>query len=118
MDETIRSAAIPMKWVGPIRISGNVAETETAVPLATFETPLWPSVARGAKLSMAVARGIVTTLVDERMTRSILLEAEDGPTAFDAVRVLRRGSTSCAKSPGAPAVSWNSSICTMNWSVT
>ncbi|WP_405498502.1 hydroxymethylglutaryl-CoA reductase [Nocardia sp. NBC_00511] len=80
-----------MKWVGPIRISGNVAETETAVPLATFETPLWPSVARGAKLSMAVARGIVTTLVDERMTRSILLEAEDGPTAFDAVRVLRRG---------------------------
>ncbi|APB01127.1 Hydroxymethylglutaryl-CoA reductase (NADPH) [Nocardia seriolae] len=47
------AAAIPMKWVGPLRISGNFAEAEIEVPLATYETPLWPSVGRGAKVSMA-----------------------------------------------------------------
>lgn len=88
MEENTATAGIPMKWVGPIRISGNVTETETSVPLATFETPLWPSVQRGAKVSMLIEHGITATLVDDRMTRSVLFEAEDAPTAHAAIRRL------------------------------
>jgi hydroxymethylglutaryl-CoA reductase (NADPH) len=79
-------AGVPMRWVGPLRISGNIATIETQVPLATYETPLWPSVGRGAKLSMLTEDGIVATLVDERMTRSVLVEAEDAHTAYTAAR--------------------------------
>ncbi|WP_030437909.1 hydroxymethylglutaryl-CoA reductase [Actinoplanes subtropicus] len=78
------TAHVPMKWVGPLRISGNVANGETQVPLATYESPLWPSVARGAKLSMMTDRGIVATLIDERMTRSVYAKAEDAQTAHAA----------------------------------
>ncbi|MCM6778678.1 hydroxymethylglutaryl-CoA reductase [Nocardia sp. CDC159] len=88
MDDNRTSVPIPVKWVGPIRISGNVADIETTVPLATFESPLWPSVQRGAKVSRATADGVIATLVDERMTRSILLEALDATTAYAAVRLL------------------------------
>ncbi|CAN3985293.1 hydroxymethylglutaryl-CoA reductase [Kitasatospora purpeofusca] len=81
-------AGIPMRWVGPLRISGNVATTETQVPIATYESPLWPSVGRGAKVSMLAERGIVATLVDERMTRSVLVEATDAQTALAAARTI------------------------------
>jgi hydroxymethylglutaryl-CoA reductase (NADPH) len=73
-----------MRWVGPVKISGNVATTTTQVPLATYESPLWPSVGRGAKVSMLTDDGIVATLVDERMTRSVLVEATDAGTALAA----------------------------------
>ncbi|MEU0009416.1 hydroxymethylglutaryl-CoA reductase [Streptomyces sp. NPDC006314] len=81
-------AGVPMRWVGPLRISGNVATTETPVPLATYESPLWPSVGRGAKVSMLSEQGIVATLVDERMTRSVLVEAVDAQTALTAARTI------------------------------
>ncbi|MEE4418838.1 hydroxymethylglutaryl-CoA reductase [Streptomyces bugieae] len=81
-------AGVPMRWVGPLRISGNTATTETEVPLATYESPLWPSVGRGAKISRQTERGIVATLVDERMTRSVLVEADDAQTAYAAARRL------------------------------
>ena len=45
-------AQIPMQMVGPIKLSGCVMEGEFEVPLATYETPLWPSVNRGARVSM------------------------------------------------------------------
>jgi hydroxymethylglutaryl-CoA reductase (NADPH) len=77
-----------MRWVGPLKISGNVATTETEVPLATYESPLWPSVGRGAKISRQTEHGIVATLVDERMTRSVLVEAEDALTAYAAARQI------------------------------
>jgi hydroxymethylglutaryl-CoA reductase (NADPH) len=81
-------AGVPMRWVGPLRISGNVATTETPVPLATYESPLWPSVGRGAKVSMLCEHGITATLVDERMTRSVLVEATDAATALAAARSI------------------------------
>lgn len=81
-------AGVPMKWVGPLRISGNVATTETQVPLATYESPLWPSVGRGAKVSMLAEHGIAATLVDERMTRSVLVEAVDAQIAYTAARAI------------------------------
>ncbi|WP_159046412.1 hydroxymethylglutaryl-CoA reductase [Streptomyces sp. MMG1121] len=88
MTDTHAIAGVPMRWVGPLRISGNVAETETQVPLATYESPLWPSVGRGAKVSRLAEKGIVATLVDERMTRSVLVEATDALTALTAARTI------------------------------
>ncbi|MCX5372775.1 hydroxymethylglutaryl-CoA reductase [Streptomyces sp. NBC_00015] len=88
MTDTHAIAGVPMQWVGPVRISGNVATTETQVPLATYESPLWPSVGRGAKVSMLAEKGIVATLVDERMTRSVLVEATDAQTAYTAARTI------------------------------
>ncbi|MGW1279630.1 hydroxymethylglutaryl-CoA reductase [Streptomyces tsukubensis] len=82
MNEPQAIAGVPLRWVGPLRIGGNVATAEVEVPLATYETPLWPSVGRGAKISMLVERGIVATLVDERMTRSVLVTAGDAQTAY------------------------------------
>ena len=33
---------MPTKWVGPIKITGEVINEAVRVPLATYETPLWP----------------------------------------------------------------------------
>lgn len=79
------TAAVPLSWVGPIHVSGNVLNEALKVPLATYETPLWPSVGRGAKISGLVPGGIAATLVSERMSRSVYFEL-DG--AGVAVRVL------------------------------
>ncbi|MEU8899057.1 hydroxymethylglutaryl-CoA reductase [Nocardia sp. NPDC048505] len=81
-------AAVPLQWVGPLRITGNTVDDTVDVPLATYETPLWPSVGRGARISTLAEKGVVATLVDERMTRSILLEADDAYTAHTSVTRL------------------------------
>ena len=74
-----------MRRVGPVRLAGPEVEGDFLVPLATFETPLWPSVARGARATLR-AGGIRAVVVDERMARSVLLEA---PDAVEAVRCAR-----------------------------
>jgi len=77
-------AAVPMQRVGPIKIIGDELDEEVMVPLATYESPLWPSTQRGAKASR-LCGGIRTTIMDERMTRSILVEA---PSALHCRRVI------------------------------
>ena len=67
-------AAIPMRKVGPVKLSGPEMEFDGLVPLATFETPLWPSVERGARVT-AKAGGIRAVVLDERMSRSVLVDA-------------------------------------------
>ncbi len=82
---------IPTRWVGPIRVSGNAVEGEHEVPLATYESPLWPSVGRGARISRLVEGGIVATVVDERMTRSVVVRASSAAAAHVAAgRILAR----------------------------
>ncbi len=83
----MRPAEIPMRRVGPVRLAGPEVEDEVMLPLATFETPLWPSVARGARVTRE-AGGIRAVVVDERMTRSILLEAPDAVAAVEAGRAI------------------------------
>ncbi|MGB1237620.1 MAG: 3-hydroxy-3-methylglutaryl-CoA reductase [Pseudomonadales bacterium] len=83
----ISEAPIPMRWVGPLKISGSTLDEQLAVPLATYETPLWHSVGRGARVS-TLTEGILTTVVDERMTRSILLEADNAQVALQAQREI------------------------------
>lgn len=78
---------IPTRWVGPIRLSGDVSG-EQEVPLATYETPLWPSVGRGARVSRLVADGIRVSIVDERMTRSSLFAAPSAAVAVAAARSI------------------------------
>lgn len=80
----ILQAPVPMRWVGPLKISGHVLNEKVSVPLATYETPLWHSVGRGARVSV-LTEGIKTTVIDERMTRSVLLEADDALAAHQAV---------------------------------
>jgi len=81
-------AYIPLRWIGPLRLAGPEVEGEFHVPLATLETPLWPSVARGARVT-AGAGGIRAVVVDERMTRSVLFEAPDAVSAASAAADLR-----------------------------
>ena len=73
MQETI---PIPVKTIGPIKIIGSEVNTEVEVPLATFEAPIWPSTNRGASVTRRCA-GINCVIIDDRMTRSILLEGEN-----------------------------------------
>ena len=67
-------AGIPMKEIGPIKIIGAEVNEEVMAPLATFESPLWPSTDRGAKISR-LTDGIHAIVVQDCMTRSILVEA-------------------------------------------
>lgn len=83
------AAAVPMRTVGPIRLAGPEVEGDVLVPLATFESPLWPSVDRGARVSVACG-GIRAVVVDERMTRSILLQGPSAEAVLGAVRDLDR----------------------------
>lgn len=73
MEKTI---SIPVKTIGPIKIIGPEVNTEVEVPLATFETPIWPSTNRGASVTRKCS-GLQCTIFDDRMTRSILLEGEN-----------------------------------------
>jgi hydroxymethylglutaryl-CoA reductase (NADPH) len=72
---TEQIASIPMRVVGPVRIISAEVDEEVRLPLATFESPLWPSTHRGARVCTQ-AGGIRATLIDERMTRSVLVEAD------------------------------------------
>jgi hydroxymethylglutaryl-CoA reductase (NADPH) len=69
-----------MQAVGPFKLIGDVEADDLMVPMATYETPLWPSVARGARVA-AHSGGIRVTVVDERMTRSVLLQAPNAGIA-------------------------------------
>lgn len=86
---TEQIATIPMRIIGPIKISGPEVVGDVMVPLATFETPLWPSTHRGAKVSCQ-SGGIKAMIIDDRMTRSVLLEAENVIDVYEAVVNLQQ----------------------------
>lgn len=80
------SASVPMQAVGPICLVGDVND-EVNVPLATYETPLWASTNRGAKVAK-LAGGIQVTLLSDAMSRSIAIEADDAASARDIANTL------------------------------
>ena len=43
-------ANIPMRSIGPIKIVSQEVNADVTVPMVTFETPLWPSTSRGARV--------------------------------------------------------------------
>ncbi len=77
-------ALIPMRWIGPLQIQSLYVNEAVSIPLATFESPLWPSTLRGARVCN-LAGGVKATLIDDRMTRSIVLEADE-TAALQAVQ--------------------------------
>lgn len=85
--ETEQIAAIPMHRVGPVKIVSKEVTGDIPLPLATLESPLWPSTHRGARV-VSAAGGMNATIVDERMTRSVLLEADAVAMLFEAVQYL------------------------------
>lgn len=85
---------VPTRWVGPLRVSGdavapNGEHTEVSVPLATYETPLWPSVGRGASISREIPGGIRTIVIDERMSRSVLFVTPSGVVANHGAGIVQ-----------------------------
>ena len=77
----LQVAAVPMRVVGPMAIVYEGKAETVSIPLATYESPLWPSTARGARVSRA-SGGIKLHVVDDRMTRSIVFE---GTSAADVI---------------------------------
>jgi hydroxymethylglutaryl-CoA reductase (NADPH) len=86
---TEQIATVPMRLIGPLKINGPEVQGDIMIPLATFESPLWPSTHRGAKVCN-YANGIKAVIMDERMTRSVLLESENVVDAQEAVLNLQQ----------------------------
>lgn len=85
---TITTANIPMRTIGPIKMVGPQVEGDVYVPMATFETPLWPSTSRGAKVSY-LAGGISTVVIDDSMSRSVVVDAQSAVNANALVQELK-----------------------------
>lgn len=67
---------VPTKLVGPIKMQYMDTIEQVIVPLATFESPVWNSTKRGALVSQKTD-GIFVNVIDDCMTRSFIVEAEN-----------------------------------------
>lgn len=77
-----------MRMVGPVNIVGPVLQEELFVPLATFETPLWPSTTRGAMVSKS-AGGIKVVVLEDKMTRSVVAQGPDAEYVANVAAALK-----------------------------
>lgn len=81
MSEIKTFTRVPTSWVGPLYFKAMHSKEESvnhitlSAPLATYETTLFHSVGRGAKLTR-LTQTLETTLISDHMTRSVLLEAQ------------------------------------------
>ena len=89
MERSVAHACVPLRFVGPMRVIGETGTYDVKVPLATFESPLWPSVARGARATLK-AGGISTVVLRDAMARSIAFETESAVCAARVVRELEK----------------------------
>ena len=80
---------IPTKIVNPIKINGIYANGEFSVPISTYETTLWPSTQRGARVTF-LAGGINVSILKDVMTRSVLLEASNAALAVSIILTLEK----------------------------
>jgi hydroxymethylglutaryl-CoA reductase (NADPH) len=83
----ILTATIPLRYAGPLTLTGDVEAEALQVPLATYESPLWPSVERGFRIT-ARSGGIAVRHKGQMMTRSIVLQAGNAMQAHDAARAI------------------------------
>jgi hydroxymethylglutaryl-CoA reductase (NADPH) len=79
---------LPTRRVGPARVDLGEAPEEVHFPLATYETPLWPSTARGARVTRLCEGGIQVSVLDDRMTRSVYFETPSARAAAAAGRAV------------------------------
>lgn len=80
-------AAVPLQWIGPVALAGPEVTGELKIPLATYESPLWPSVNRGARVTREIG-GLSVVVVSECMTRSIAVEAANAAAVAEVARAL------------------------------
>ncbi len=73
---TSENFIMPMQWVGPIALKYDKDQRldYVDVPLTTYETPLWPSIKRGAKITNMIS-GVQAIIVKDTMTRSIIMSS-------------------------------------------
>lgn len=85
---TSENFVIPLEWVGPIALKfrEDQALEYVDVPLATYETPLWPSVSRGAKITKAIS-GVQAVIVSDIMTRSIIMSSN---SAYNLTNIISK----------------------------
>ncbi|MBW5802318.1 hydroxymethylglutaryl-CoA reductase [Coxiella endosymbiont of Ornithodoros amblus] len=86
---SMQTIPIPLQFIGPIKIIGSEVNAEVEVPLATFETPVWPSTNRGASVTRRCG-GLYCLVLDDRMTRSVLLEGADAYSVKTVLDDLNR----------------------------
>ena len=73
---------VPTSFVGPIyfkemnNLNEKITSIESEVPLATYETTLFHSVQRGARLTR-LAKTLKTSIISNGMTRSVLFQSEN-----------------------------------------
>lgn len=78
-----------MRLVGPVRINSTEVNDDVLLPLATLESPLWPSTHRGARVCTK-SGGIKATIIDERMTRSVLVESTTTAEAYEVCTKIKQ----------------------------
>lgn len=81
------TASVPMRTIGPVKIKGPHVNDMVQIPLATYESPLWPSTNRGAKVSR-LCGGITAVVLKDQMTRSVVFEAKDAIHAQEIIQSL------------------------------
>lgn len=86
---------VPSRMVGPLyfkKLNGltfNEEDQSIDVPLATFETTLFPSVGRGAKISR-LTKNMTSTLMGEGMTRSLLIETPSASKSLEITQYVKK----------------------------
>ncbi|MBP3194575.1 MAG: hydroxymethylglutaryl-CoA reductase [Cardiobacteriaceae bacterium] len=80
---------IPTKWIEGIKIRGNVINETISAPLATYETPLWNSVRRGARATSAEDNAISVFVENSTMSRSVILRCGNTESAVNTAKALK-----------------------------
>ncbi|MDR1910559.1 MAG: hypothetical protein LBQ26_01810 [Holosporales bacterium] len=87
MMDNLDCASIPMHSVGPLKIVGPELVEDVLLPLATYETPLWASIGRGARV-LSAAGGVYVAVLHDGMTRSVICEADSAEDLRNLVEQL------------------------------
>lgn len=88
---------IPTKSIGPILVTGEgLTNEQLRIPLATYETTLWPSTDRGAKISR-LCGGVNCFVESEVMSRSIIMQANNAHHAQSCKQKLLGAQASIAE---------------------
>jgi hydroxymethylglutaryl-CoA reductase (NADPH) len=81
--------SVPTRWLTlPMRFHTDDIYHDVTLPLATYETPLWASVGRGAKMARHHG-GVTVACLGCTMTRSVLLYGQSLADVLQALTTLK-----------------------------
>jgi hydroxymethylglutaryl-CoA reductase (NADPH) len=102
MNIETKTTQIDTRWIGPFEfkeilgVGIHQVNQSVSVPLATYETTLFFSVARGARVIKA-AGGLKSTLLSDTMSRSVTLECKDANEAYQLANFIKEKESSFQK---------------------